>query len=384
VKRALEYLGELSAESADDPGLRRALAAAYQKVGDVQGNPYQPNLGDVAGARRSYATAIGLLDPVVASRDASDEDRALLANALLVAGGIELSADGAKRAIPMSERGLELRKALAASDPTPARREELAAAWQYTSYSLSAGGRHEDAIDALRQQESILRELLAANPDAVQLRRAWAMNRYLTANELENKGDDGAAKESYAEAIDVRRALLAEDPTNTGLRRDLAWALMDLGNLFRRLEELAAADAVGREVLAIHESLAAADPENTDARVGVEMAQINLGDLLVRTGKPEEALEHLSAAVEIGESVVAADPTNAWAGRLLASACRNSGIACAELGDPASLEEACDFYLRALDILDHLKATGRLRDPEDPMFEQVRRLLAECETRLAR
>jgi hypothetical protein len=42
VQHALQYLDGLSSESAGDRRLRRELADAYQKVADVQGNPFTP------------------------------------------------------------------------------------------------------------------------------------------------------------------------------------------------------------------------------------------------------------------------------------------------------------------------------------------------------
>ncbi|MGE5414806.1 MAG: serine/threonine-protein kinase, partial [Syntrophomonadaceae bacterium] len=65
VRRALEYLDSLSRESSGDRALRRELAEAYRRVGDVQGNPFMANLGDVDGAATSYGKAIALLEPVV-------------------------------------------------------------------------------------------------------------------------------------------------------------------------------------------------------------------------------------------------------------------------------------------------------------------------------
>ena len=60
VTRALGYLDALSREAGSDTSLKVDLADAYQKIGDVQGNPYVANLGDVAGARASYTKLVDL------------------------------------------------------------------------------------------------------------------------------------------------------------------------------------------------------------------------------------------------------------------------------------------------------------------------------------
>jgi serine/threonine protein kinase len=59
VSRALEYLDSLGQE-ANDPSLQRELATAYEKIGDIQGNPYSENIGDTDGALASYRKAIAI------------------------------------------------------------------------------------------------------------------------------------------------------------------------------------------------------------------------------------------------------------------------------------------------------------------------------------
>jgi serine/threonine protein kinase len=49
VDRALQYLNVLAQESAGDVGLQRELAAAYEKVGSVQGDYLENNLGGLRG-----------------------------------------------------------------------------------------------------------------------------------------------------------------------------------------------------------------------------------------------------------------------------------------------------------------------------------------------
>ncbi len=69
VQTALIYLENLRSEAGNDAGLSRELAAGYEKIGNVQGNPLRSNLGDSAGARQSYQRAIELLTPLAENGD---------------------------------------------------------------------------------------------------------------------------------------------------------------------------------------------------------------------------------------------------------------------------------------------------------------------------
>ena len=59
VQKGIEYLDKLAADAGNRADLRRELAAGYLRVGDVQGRPLNPNLGDTAGALASYQEVRG-------------------------------------------------------------------------------------------------------------------------------------------------------------------------------------------------------------------------------------------------------------------------------------------------------------------------------------
>ncbi|HTR49715.1 MAG TPA: serine/threonine-protein kinase [Kofleriaceae bacterium] len=61
VQRALEYLDRLASESSGDDALALEVAQAYMRVGDIQGNLYEPNLGKPEDALASYAKARAIL-----------------------------------------------------------------------------------------------------------------------------------------------------------------------------------------------------------------------------------------------------------------------------------------------------------------------------------
>ena len=73
VQEGIEYLDKLAADAGNRADLRRELAAGYLRVGDVQGRPLNPNLGDTAGALASYRKSVDLYQSLGVS-DASPAD----------------------------------------------------------------------------------------------------------------------------------------------------------------------------------------------------------------------------------------------------------------------------------------------------------------------
>ncbi|MGI8820020.1 MAG: hypothetical protein ACR2ID_03985 [Chthoniobacterales bacterium] len=122
VTRALQYLDSLSGEAAGDRRLQHELAEAYLKVGDVQGKPYTPNLGDSDGALRSYRRAIEIEEPLARAEAGS---HSTTARRQLVRADENLAAVLARRnqteeAARVNAQVLALGKGLLADDPAHA------------------------------------------------------------------------------------------------------------------------------------------------------------------------------------------------------------------------------------------------------------------------
>ncbi len=81
VDRALQYLDRLAQEEGGDPALEEDLAAAYTKVGEVQGGRTSDNLGDTAGAMASYRKALNIRKALAAANPADLPARRRLAEA---------------------------------------------------------------------------------------------------------------------------------------------------------------------------------------------------------------------------------------------------------------------------------------------------------------
>ena len=64
VGGTVEFLEKVSKEAGNNGPLRLALARAYLRLGELQGDPDAPNLGDTPGALRSFQAGSALLSPV--------------------------------------------------------------------------------------------------------------------------------------------------------------------------------------------------------------------------------------------------------------------------------------------------------------------------------
>ncbi|HEX6396420.1 MAG TPA: serine/threonine-protein kinase, partial [Steroidobacteraceae bacterium] len=112
VTTSLEYLDALHQESGTDPALQEELAVAYKKVGDIQGHTTQSNVGDSAGALRSYAKAIALLEPLHAREPKNARIGVLLARTYSVQTRRILMSSGAEAALPFVEKNVAIAEAM--------------------------------------------------------------------------------------------------------------------------------------------------------------------------------------------------------------------------------------------------------------------------------
>lgn len=375
VRRALEYLDSLAAESSGDRALRRELAEAYRKVGDVQGNAFTANLGDVAGAAASYRKAIDLLEPAIASGSATDAERSTLATTYLVESGLSIVRGKPEEALATSKKGLALRQRLSAENPSSERQLDLAQAWQYVAFDATTLGRRAEAEAALANQAAILEEQSRLRPTDRVVRRSLAQNIYLTGDTASNGGNFPRALERYRAAADMQEALVQEDSSSVTFRRDLAYSLMAIGNTEESLADLGAALEAHRQALAVFEAMAASDRKSADPVLGVAMCHHNCGSALIRLGRPAEALQEYRRARAAYETVVAASPSEAWAAGMLGSLY----VQLAELERTENGVEACALYGKAVGLLEPLATSGGGLSPKRrEQLAVARERLAVC------
>ena len=73
VKRALELLAAQEQNAENDLGLQKDLAFSYQKVADIQGQPFLSNIGDTAGALKNYEKSLEYFQKVSKQKPKDNE-----------------------------------------------------------------------------------------------------------------------------------------------------------------------------------------------------------------------------------------------------------------------------------------------------------------------
>jgi eukaryotic-like serine/threonine-protein kinase len=381
LKRALEYLDALSTEPGDDRGLLRELAEAYVRVGDVQGSPYASNLGDTAGARKSYEKAVAILERLAGSSRSGEADRLALSGAYLTYGGLLTAVGDASAGAELAGKAVTIRKALLAARPDDRQRAvDLAFACQVRGFSLNATSRFTEATAVLREQTAILERLLAWTPGDAALRRSLALNALLLAASLRRNGDPSEVQKEYEKAIALQAALVHDNPNVLRYKRELAITTNDLaGLLSERTDKRIALDRY-RSALALREELTAADPADREALLSLAITHEDLGSVLVETGRRAEGLDHLRTARRMLESLLERDPSNARTARRLAALYQELGNIAGGKGnaDAVAGAEACRLYRRSAETYQALNERRALSGPAVGGYAAVRRALGSC------
>jgi eukaryotic-like serine/threonine-protein kinase len=375
IDRALKYLDGLSKESGSDRALMRELAAAYERVGEVEGHFLQSNLGDAARSLDSYQKAL-VLRVRLASGDPHDSrDRLALAschrrvaNQLWATGNIRGARD-------------EIAAALAVAGALPQNLDVLTE--ESAAYNLQAeifgntemGGLADPtaALQSVRREEQVVAAMLKLSPDSAEVQHSYQMSILKLGDMLQADGDLQGALASFRQALDVAQRLQQRSPTAKNARQ-VAVAHNHIAVILDLLGDRAGSLSSSRESLEIYRRLLSADPRNEMMQRGVAMAELNVGTQLALGGESPAGLRAVDEGVTIAQSMVALDPKNLRDVSMLAGMYEGRGDVRMQLHEPqlaeAEYSKACELYERT-----------RSADPGDA-GDTV--LAAECGTRLGR
>lgn len=312
VTRALEYLNKLSADTDNDPQLLIEIANAYDKVGDVQGNPNGSNIGDINGAKESYQKALNIRLELSKSLSNDTAIETGIADDYQMLGTLESFGGDYSNAAPLLERSLELRKTILSDDPSNfALRRKLAQTLKSRGLIPFFEGNNKAAIDHYKQSQDIYLDLLHERPlDDDIASEYW----YLWVSIGEAKGWDNdfkGASQDLQKGLDQLIIIAGRHPYDWNLQRKLNLAYQKRAENYEDLTQFAKAIELYKLALANSKISSEADPANFTARRDVAMAYKKLGQAQEANGQADESLDSIQNSVEVFDSLKLGDRNNA-------------------------------------------------------------------------
>ena len=368
VQQGLEYLDSLSAESADDPGLQKELAAGYEKLGEVQIGGVGGDVGDSAGGIESYRKAVRFRE-VVSRRFVSDP---LLQVDL--ANSYEKLAYALDRAGQQKEEDEYLGKALQIATP-------LASAYPNNAdvqYSLGTILRQrgdafwrneklEDAVQTYKESAEQFNRAGELNPSDQRARRAVAIADKYIGSVLEEMKKLDDALSYYSQASDIDQQALKQEPEIPLRIRDVTVDLRNVADILVKQEKFQAARQKYTDAMEMDRRVVEKDRNDRDTQGYLAYDLQGIAKALVGIGNGPAALAPLNEALKIHEELAEADPGNTMGQNHLALNYVGLGDAFAETATTAmashradALRNSCSAYAHAVSIWNDLEKKGKL------------------------
>jgi tetratricopeptide (TPR) repeat protein len=385
VSRALEYLDSLAHDAGGNIALQRELATAYEKIGDIQGNPYSANIGDTDGALTSYRKALQIREsfkPAAITTDAQME----LGRSHRALGDIMEQKGDIEQMVREYRRSLQIFAQLAETEPkNPAIQDELARAYETLADGLGRTANADaERLTTYKKSLTIREELVKQDSSNLKLRRGFALILMKVGDASDPHQPDAIS--SIWKGVAILESLAAADPDNGRARREVGWGYYKLGGILIAAEDYPGAVDSLQKSLAIRERSAAADPQNAQAGFDLAGTHVDLADALSATGDAVQAVTHVRQGIAIVTALLAADPTNAIYSRNLATYHNKLGDVFARSGADknaavterlSAWSDAQRSYEKAHQIFSDLQARGTLlpADAAEQPKEFAKRML---------
>ena len=307
VTRVLEHLDRMARDTKGDRQTQLDLVDAYTRLGNIQGNAYDQNLGDPAGALMSLDKALVIARPLAAS-DSRDRE-AMRALALVEQSRSEILWQTGKtpEAASVMREAVKSFDALAAAPHVSAAQvQEAASAYGTLGDELGQSGTASladaaAAVAAYRQSLMLDERAVSIDPNNLPARRGLSIQR-MKIGSVEMTTNPAEALKEFQIALHYVDALPQTEQGNLPTLRLRAMLLRKQANAFEQLGEYAQAAPLYGQCLEISQHLAAQDPKDLRAAFDVVIVL------------QDQSISYDDAA----DPVLAADPGNRRGNLMLA------------------------------------------------------------------
>jgi serine/threonine protein kinase/tetratricopeptide (TPR) repeat protein len=365
VKTTVDYLEKLSKDSGNDERLRKALGAAYFRLGDLQGYPYAPNLGDSAGAIKSYQSSAAFLDPIRRAHPADAgaqqpwlENQARLARLMYEKG----DATGASKLV---HDALPAAIAMERLPDGAVDAQRIQGEFYNLLTDIDLQNNSGDALADARRYLAIFSGLASRYPDRADFVLEESDGYSLVGRVLHSQGDSHGALENYLQCVAIRERLVNTHPNDVVYKRNLMIGYGHVGDILGSPVAASMGDSEGarvyyRKAVAIGEEIHNADPLDSTARFDLAACLERLGMVDVPASQTADSLAALQRSAEMLQQITTENPNSLRAKQMLALVYEYEGR---RLQSLRRYSDAIASYQRSLAVSDAILAIDPANRP---------------------
>jgi eukaryotic-like serine/threonine-protein kinase len=328
VERVLEHLDRMSQDAAGDRLTQLDLVDAYTRLGNLQGNPYDQNIGDPNGSLVSIGKALVIAERLKAEDPKDSAVFGPLALAQQSRSEVLFGLGRTQESIVSMRSAVEAFDAqIAQRTATPAQIAEASSAYgalgdQLGQTGVASLGDPAGALAAYHRGLDLSLRALGLDPNFIRSRRAVAIDHYKIGNILAETDPEKAIDE-YRQSLAAWDALPDSAKSSSAVRRGEGAAYNRLAMALAEALDFKASIAASEKARSTDEFYAAADPTDTraqfDLAVSLSDEALTYVDLLNPVLNPHrenqqqdrrQAIEILRRSVAIREKLVHIDPNN--------------------------------------------------------------------------
>jgi tetratricopeptide (TPR) repeat protein len=301
LKQAAAFYADLQGllEGQTDTESRRLLADGYFELGDLTAK-----IGEAPEALRVQRQALAVRRELAAA-DPTPAARLDVARSLGAVGELLFETGDRPGSLAALREQRELAEAVLAESPSDEARDVLAAGQRAQAEALWPDA---EAVPTLQEAVDLWQALAESQPDVTRYRRDLGLSLSRLGGMLDNRGDRAASRVALEKAARIQQELADAHPTDAGLQNDLTHTLnrtaLVLGEMGRGPEET----ALMERVLAIRQKLVRAYPAVSTFQVNLARSHRLLGGSLMGAGRTSEAIEHYKQSRDLLKRLVADNP----------------------------------------------------------------------------
>ncbi len=312
VRRSLEYLDSLSQEAGGNRALRLELAAAYRKVGNIQGNPNMANLGDIKGALVSFGKAKAICLDLVKFDARDAQARHQLADVDEDLGSIVWWNNDTAGALADLREALPLRRALLAEQPRSVDfRRGFASLLMSLADVNGWNGQFPEALASLREALPVQQALADERPGDTETHINLARCYARLGVTHRDAGDFAAAEDDFSHAQGIVDPIAQREPNNHSAQIESWYLVYSKCQMYGgRQTDIGKAMALGPRMIGMAAAMSQADPKNATCGHNLAESHSVYGETLFAARRWREAIGELQQGLALDTALGEQSPEN--------------------------------------------------------------------------